>query len=130
MALTSQVSTAHGTRADGWPTRLIITSLSHTLLSIAPSTDINSIMSLPAYHETPVEDIDKVLSPERVITDHQAYDRLLATFASRKTQDLAYRLYNLKQLSFFITDNVERITAAIGQDLGKGAYDAEMSDVS
>lgn len=62
-------------------------------------------------------------------SSHQAYTRLAATFASHKTQDLAWRLFNLKQLAFFLTDNVEAITTAIGADLGKGAYDAEMSDV-
>lgn len=60
----------------------------------------------------------------------QTYDRLQATFASHRTQEAAYRLYNLKQLAFLINDNEERIIAAAQADLGKSSFEARLAEVS
>lgn len=43
---------------------------------------------------------------------------------------LEYRLYNLKQLAFLITDNEARIQASVKSDLSKAPFDVMVGDVS
>ena len=61
---------------------------------------------------------------------YQTYDRLQARFATHVTRSLHYRTYNLKQLAYMIKDNTGLIEQALKEDLGKGTFDASLSDVS
>lgn len=91
--------------------------------------------SLPAYQESPLSDIDEVSQsifwPMDPCTDLvQTYDRLQARFATHVTRSVHYRTYNLKQLAYMIKDNTGLIEQALKADLGKGTFDASLSDVS
>lgn len=61
---------------------------------------------------------------------HQVYERLQARFATHVTRSVHYRTYNLKQLAYMIKDNTILIEKALKADLGKGTFDASLSDVS
>lgn len=68
-------------------------------------------------------------SPPKSTSNTQAYARLSDTFASHRTQALEYRLYNLKQLAYLLTDNEAKIQASIKADLGKSGFDVLVGDV-
>lgn len=90
--------------------------------------------SLPSYKESPLSDIDKVsfvcLRPICDPADGvKTYERLQARFATHATRSIHYRTYNLKQLAYMIKDNTSLIEQALKADLGKGTFDASLSDV-
>lgn len=89
--------------------------------------------------ETDVKAIEEVCRSRRGCKDTplssiadqvQIYDRLWATFYTHRTQTIEYRLYNLKQLAFLITDNADAITKAVNDDLGKTAKESILAEVS
>ncbi|WWC92528.1 uncharacterized protein L201_007487 [Kwoniella dendrophila CBS 6074] len=85
------------------------------------SRNLNSRMGnengIPEYKVTSLQEIEKL------------YETLNNRFSTGSTESLAYRLYNLKQLAYLIKDNEKRIHQAVYQDIGKGAYDCNLSDL-
>lgn len=76
-----------------------------------------SSIQLPAFATTPVEQIPSIVS------------RLRNTFFSQKTRPAAYRLKQLRRLYWAIVDHEKELLEACKRDLGKGYFEAMVSEI-
>jgi beta-apo-4'-carotenal oxygenase len=74
-------------------------------------------VQLPSFITTPVDDIPSIVN------------RLRQTFYSQKTRPLEFRLQQLRKLYWAITDNQKELVEACQRDLGKGLFDATVSEI-
>ena len=63
------------------------------------------------------------------LTYSQISERLKTHFATRKTYDADYRIYNLKHLGYLIEDNRDAIKEALRRDLDKGGDMVDLEEV-
>ena len=74
-------------------------------------------VQLPPFVETPVEEISAKV------------DNLRKTFFSHKTRDLNFRIVQLRKLYYAISDFEAEILEACKKDLGKGFFEAMISEI-
>lgn len=74
-------------------------------------------VQLPPFITTPVDDIPSIVN------------RVRQTFYSQKTRPLEFRLQQLRKLYWAITDNQKELVEACKRDLGKGLFDATVSEI-
>lgn len=74
-------------------------------------------VQLPPFVTTPVDDIPSIVN------------RVRQTFYSQKTRPLEFRLQQLRKLYWAITDNQKELVEACKRDLGKGLFDATVSEI-
>jgi beta-apo-4'-carotenal oxygenase len=75
-------------------------------------------MGLPEFENTPVADIPKIVS------------RVRNTFFTHKTRPLEFRLKQLRKLYWSIKDHEADILEACQLDLGKGYFEAMLTEIS
>ncbi|EXJ95705.1 aldehyde dehydrogenase (NAD(P)+) [Capronia coronata CBS 617.96] len=74
-------------------------------------------VQLPEFSTTPVEQIPSIVS------------RLRSSFFSQKTRPAAFRLRQLRKLYWAIADHEEELLEACKRDLGKGIFEAMVSEI-
>lgn len=74
-------------------------------------------IKLPAFENTPVEQIPSIVS------------RLRKTFLTLKTRPADFRLKQLRKLYWAIADHEKELLEACKRDLGKGLFEAMVSEV-
>ena len=75
-------------------------------------------MGVPLFENTPVEEIPKIVAKVR------------NAFFTHKTRPVEYRLKQLRKLYWAIKDHEADILEACQQDLGKGYFEAMLSEIS
>lgn len=73
---------------------------------------------LPRFTETLVDDIPTIVT------------KLRQTFLSHKTRSVAFRLEQLRKLYWAIVDHERELLQACQQDLGKGNFEAMVSEIT
>ena len=75
-------------------------------------------IDLPIFAETPVDEIPKLVARAR------------SGFFSHKTRPASYRLQQLRKLYWTIKDHEAEILEACQKDLGKGYFEAMLSEIN
>lgn len=75
-------------------------------------------IDLPPFVETPVDEIPKLVA------------RVRSGFFSHKTRPASYRLQQLRKLYWTIKDHEAEILEACQKDLGKGYFEAMLSEIN
>ncbi|OTB08990.1 hypothetical protein M426DRAFT_316281 [Hypoxylon sp. CI-4A] len=78
---------------------------------------MTSDIKIPAFEATPIDDIPKIAATAR------------DSYRSQKTKDVEWRLVQLRKLYWGLTDNTEKIQAALKKDLNKAPHDAYLTEV-
>lgn len=75
-------------------------------------------VNLPVFSDTPVDDIPKLVA------------RVRNGFFSHKTRPVPYRLKQLRKLYWTIKDHEAELLEACKKDLGKGYFEAMLSEIN
>ena len=75
-------------------------------------------MQLPPFTTTPVDQIPSIVS------------RLRTTFHSHKTRPAEFRIRQLRKLYWAIADHEKELLEACQRDLGKGVFEAMLSEIN
>lgn len=76
------------------------------------------VVELPPFAETPVDEIPKLVARAR------------NGFFSHKTRPASYRLQQLRKLYWTVKDHEAEILEACQKDLGKGYFEAMLSEIN